>query len=129
MSIVFVQFADETHETIIMAFSEAQDEALWPNIGEVEDDDPRYLAYVNPPIPVEQLAAEARKTRDDLLRNFCDIGVLMIQRELRMGPTIERKAYLNAKLAEVDQYAVALQNVPEQEGFPTTIIWPVAPTE
>lgn len=126
MSIVFVQFSDENESEIIMAFSEAQDPEKWPNIGEVEDDDPRYLAYIN---PRPQLAEAARKTRDDLLRSVCDVGVLAIQRELRLGPTIERKTYLNAKLLEIDRYAVALQAVPQQEGFPETIDWPVVPTE
>jgi hypothetical protein len=124
----YVQFSDETQTTIIRVFGSPQDPSWYTNLGEVEDDDPRYLAYLNPQPSTEELAASARKDRDSLLRDICDTAVLMIQRELRMTVDTDRITYLNAKLVEVDEYAVALQNVPEQEGFPQTIVWPVAPT-
>lgn len=129
MTTVYVQFSDPRQERIINAFSSPQDRAVWPNMGEVEDSDPRYVAFLNPGLSNEALAGSARKIRDDLLRNICDTGVLMIRRAIRLETDAARKTALNAKLAEVDQYALALQAVPEQEGFPTNIVWPVAPTE
>lgn len=129
MTTIYVQFYDPSQEKIINAFSSPQDETVWPNMGEVEEDDQRYIAFINPWLSNEALAESARKTRDDILRNFCDIGVLMIQRAIRMEADAAKKVALNAKLAELDAYAVALQDVPQQEGFPTNIVWPVAPTE
>lgn len=77
----------------------------------------------------EQKAIDLRAERDLLLRNVYDVSVIWVQRELRLaagdGPRITA---LNAKLAELDAYAVALQDVPEQPGFPTTINWPTPPT-
>jgi len=78
--------------------------------------------------PSDVLAIAARQIRDGLLRNICDAGVLMIQRELRLTSDPARITYLNAKLQEVDEYAVLLLGVPEQPSFPQTITWPVAPT-
>lgn len=71
----------------------------------------------------EQLAAAVRVRRDTLLRTVYDPAVAMLQRSLRLGN--EASA---AKLAEFDAWAVALQNVPEQPGFPHTIDWPEQPT-
>lgn len=126
---IYVQFSDETETKIIMTFAGPQNPEYWNNLGEVEENDPRYLEWLNPTPSTGELAAAARLTRDGLLRDICDTGVLMIQRELRMTSDSERITYLNGKLIEVDQYAVALQGIPEQAGFPQTITWPVAPTK
>jgi len=79
------------------------------------------------PDPI-QLAAEARLQRDNLFRTVSDPGTMMALRALRLATTPEETTYAQGKLAEVDAYAVALQGIAEQAGFPTTIIWPVAPT-
>lgn len=125
----FVQFSDASKSKVISVFAGPQDPNVWQNLGEVGDDDVRYLAFVYPQPSAEDLANAARAKRDGLLRNVCDAGVLMIQREIRRTNDAAKKAALNAKLTALDQYAVALQAVPEQEGFPLTIDWPVAPTE
>lgn len=76
-----------------------------------------------PPASQEVLAGSARAHRDALLRDVYDPAVAMLQRAQRMGTPGAK-----AKLAEFDAWAVALQNVPEQAGFPHNIDWPEQPT-
>lgn len=76
-----------------------------------------------------ELAAAARQIRETLLRGIYDPGINMALRAIRMAATPEEIAYAEGKVAELDSYAEALQNVPEQVGFPQNIVWPVAPTQ
>lgn len=73
------------------------------------------------------LAAAARQERDHLLSTIYDRGILMAMRGLRMATTPEEESYAEQKIMELDNYAEALQDIPEQEGFPLTINWPDAP--
>ena len=41
----YVQFSDEKKTEVISVFGSAQDPDVHPHLGEVEDDDPRYLAF------------------------------------------------------------------------------------
>lgn len=75
----------------------------------------------------EQLANQARSQRDALLSSVYDKGVLIVQRAIRLNGDADGK--LAAKLHQLDEYAVALQSVPSQDGFPQAITWPTAPTE
>lgn len=77
-----------------------------------------------PPAGEEVLAADARAKRDSLLRNVYDTAVAMLQRAQRMGIS-----GAEAKLAEFDAWAVALQAIPEQSGFPHNIDWPTQPSK
>lgn len=87
-------------------------------------------AWVDPPPPSDEaLAAEARNERDQLLVNVYDKGINMALRALRIASTPEEKAYAEGKVSELDLYAEALISLPEQAGFPQTIIWPIAPTK
>lgn len=52
-----IQFADSTEQTIVAYFSCPQDPDAWPNQGTVEDNDPRYIAFINPPETLAQKAA------------------------------------------------------------------------
>ncbi|VVO42189.1 hypothetical protein PS712_05983 [Pseudomonas fluorescens] len=49
--IKYVQFVDESRTQIQGEFGNSQDREVYPNQGEVEDDDPRYLEFINPPAP------------------------------------------------------------------------------
>lgn len=82
-----------------------------------------------PPDPqtIEQLAASARNERDQLLKSVYDPGINMALRALRMSTTPEEQSYAEGKIVELDNYAQALEDVPEQSGFPQTINWPVMP--
>lgn len=80
-----------------------------------------------PPAPIEDMAILERKNRDDLLRSVYDPGINIALRALRMASTPEQTSYAEAKVAELDIYAEALLDIPEQPGFPLSINWPVAP--
>lgn len=78
----------------------------------------------DPPAPSdEQLAVVVRAQRDALLRNVYDPAVAMLQRAIRMGDDS-----VTGKLAEFDAWAIALQAIPEQPGFPQDVVWPTQPT-
>lgn len=76
-----------------------------------------------------ELAASARMQRDAILRAVYDPGILMAQRAFRLASSAPDKAYANGKIIELDNYAEALTAIPDQAGFPRTIIWPTAPTK
>jgi hypothetical protein len=44
---VFVPFSDATEAKILSVFACAQDPSVWPNQGQVDDDDPRLVAFQN----------------------------------------------------------------------------------
>lgn len=79
----------------------------------------------DPPAPSdEKIAAAVRNRRDALLREVYDPAASMLQRAIRLG-----NQNASVKLAEFDAWAVALQEVPEQEGFPHDIAWPTQPSQ
>lgn len=71
-------------------------------------------AHLNPPVDPEQLADAARAQRDSLL-TACDWVVMRAQ---ELGEPVPQ---------EWADYRQALRDVPQQEGFPETIEWPVEP--
>ena len=76
-----------------------------------------------------QLANNARLERERQLRATYDPGINMALRALRMASTPEQTAYAEGKIEELDAFAEALIGIPDQPGFPQTIIWPIAPTK
>lgn len=51
MSIIYVQFSDASETAIAAVFGCGQDPDAYPNQGQIEDTDPRYLALLNPARP------------------------------------------------------------------------------
>lgn len=74
------------------------------------------VKHVNAIIQPEQLASEARATRDRLL---AESDFYLMQDY----PIMERT------LAEVKEYRKKLRDITEQEGFPSDITWPEKPAE
>ena len=94
--------------------------------------DGEFFAPEPDPIPGttnEELARIARLDRYDRLRSIYDPGIMMALRALRMASTPEKKAYAEGKVSELDIYAEDLLSIPDQPGFPQTIVWPIAPTK
>lgn len=104
----------------------------------------QYAALVNSGLPIDwsgplpqpldvsestdqDTARIARRQRDALLRNVYDPAVAMLQRSARIDP--DNAEQYTAKLAEFDAWAVALQAIPEQEGFPQNVVWPEQPSK
>lgn len=77
----------------------------------------------------EKLAESARTEREILLRSIYDPGIMMALRALRMASTTEETDYAEGKIEELDNYAEVLIAIPDQAGFPQTIVWPTAPTK
>lgn len=74
------------------------------------------------------LAAKVRTQRDGLLRSTYDPGILMALRALRRATTPEEISYAEGKIVELDDYAELLLTIPDQPGFPQTVVWPETPT-
>lgn len=47
MTLLYVQFADESEEVIISYFGSPNDPDVWPNQGTVDTSDPRWAVYWN----------------------------------------------------------------------------------
>lgn len=77
----------------------------------------------------DELAFAIRQTRDMLLRTVYDPGISMALRALRMSATPEITEYAEGKIVELDTYAENLLSVPDQVGFPQSVIWPDQPTK
>ncbi|MEE3504822.1 tail fiber assembly protein [Pseudomonas sp. 10C3] len=52
MTIAYVQFSDETETKIVSVFGGPQDPNVYPNQGEVDDTDQRYIDYFHPPVDI-----------------------------------------------------------------------------
>lgn len=75
----------------------------------------------------EFVAAQVRTERDRLLRKVYDPMAVQLARDLRRATDEEEKAALSELLLAWDNYATVLQGIPEAEGFPYNVTWPVAP--
>ena len=78
----------------------------------------------------EAAASEVRKIRDRLLQES-DKYMMIDRMDLGSATTFltflsKLKSVLSGKYA---QYRQALRDVPQQEGFPFNIVWPVVPEE
>ncbi|GAB6176170.1 hypothetical protein JCM16814_10610 [Desulfobaculum senezii] len=84
-----------------------------------------------PPEPTEaELATQARTERDRLMREVYDPAVMQLLRKRRvLLSASDDVAGIDARLAEWDAYADALEVVPDQPGFPNSIEWPEAPSD
>lgn len=69
MEKVYVQFADELEESIIAVFSCPQDETTYPNQGEIEVGDERYVEFLSPVVIGEVTQDPLEKLRSFLLAN------------------------------------------------------------
>ena len=79
--------------------------------------------------PADNKGIEAynqRLERDRRLEEY-DKRVQRVLRELRRATVRGKIEELEAEVAALDDYAVLLQDVPSQPGFPEDIVWPVMP--
>ena len=78
---------------------------------------PTTWSRTQPPPTAEQLAAKVRAERDARI-NTVTWRYERQARETRLGIP------LTDDIAELDAYIQALADVPEQEGFPSQVVWP-----
>jgi hypothetical protein len=79
---------------------------------------------VDPPAwTVEQIAASVRRQRDALLAPVADA----LQRDLLQKAYHQPATLSDAQANALAVYAQALRDVPQQAGFPASVIWPEPP--
>lgn len=66
MSTVFVQFSDATQTALVSVFGGPQDLDAFPNQGEIDVDDPRYLEFVGRGWANYQRTAQDALNRSDI---------------------------------------------------------------
>lgn len=116
----FVQFSDASQTVVVSVFGCVQDETFFPNQGEVEDDDPRYLQFINPQPTPEQILAAKQAQKTDLL-NSASIAMTPIYLALQLGEASD-SVTVSAKAWRA--YYVALQAVDITVDTP---VWPTPP--
>lgn len=123
MATVIVTFKDSTEAVVTGYYAAPQDPDLYPNLGEIEEDDQRYLDFLarqNPPIdPVAVATAE----RDRLL-GLAAIRVGPLQDAVDLGTASKAES---ASLKAWKQYRVDVNRIQSQAGFPDKIEWPAFP--
>jgi hypothetical protein len=82
-------------------------------------------------LPAQQaaMAGPARAERNRQLSEIYDIGVQIVRREIDMTVDQSYIAALIVKRTELHEYANLLCDVPQQSGFPVTIVWPDIPAK
>ena len=133
---VYVQFSDETQTVVIGFFGAPQDPEIWPNMDEVEESDPRYLAYMNPPpdildIQSAKLAALKQLAEAQKVALTNRIGVINEAVEYEMASPEELAELPQRVQQRTDwgKYAVLLGRVISQAGWPHEVAWPAQPAE
>ena len=118
----YVQFSDSQETKIVTVFGCPQDPVYWPNQGTVEDDDPRYLEFLNPQPTPEQLLAEKQAQKSQLLTS-ASIAMTPIYMALQLGDATD-DVTVSAKAWRA--YYVALEAVDITVDSPA---WPTPPSQ
>ena len=132
----YVQFADETEMVVVSVFCGPQDPAEHNFLGEVADDDPRYLAFVSPPpdllainsAKLRELVKLAASQKSALSNRIADLEFSIEDGTAAPGEDAELVAR-KAKLVLWFRYSSSLGRVTAQSGWFTTVVWPVQPAE
>lgn len=139
MALMYVRFADQYEQVIDGVFGgsmEANPQSIevYPYQGEVEDSDPRYVSFVNPPpdylaINSAKLQALTQLASAQKIAITERISTLNDAIDLEMA-TPEEEAELPIRTAQLKQwktYAVLLGRVTSQVGWPPEVVWPTQP--
>jgi len=130
---IYVQIIDGR---ITAVFWSPQDPEYWPGLVVMEDDDPRYLAWLNPPVDVlavqsaklqslTQLAAAQKAALTDRVSTLND----SIELEMATTQEVAELPVRTAQLKQWKTYAVLLGRVTSQSGWPSEVTWPTQPAE
>ncbi|WP_027921483.1 tail fiber assembly protein [Pseudomonas sp. URMO17WK12:I12] len=120
MSVIHVQFADDTEAVVMTVFGCVQGPEI-PNQGEIEEEDPRYLSFLESRLPSAKDSAESLLL--EKLRN-AELNIAPLRYADELGESNDDD---QVQLLAWKKYAVALIRVRTQAGFPQIIEWPVAP--
>jgi hypothetical protein len=102
-------------------FAGPQDQEVYPNQGEVSDDDARYLAFIASTLPPALDQSDIAAAQRDALLAFAAIRIAPLQDAIDLD---EATAEEIAGLKEWKQYRIALNRL----DLTTNIVdWPLAP--
>lgn len=118
MTTIHVQFSDSSKTKIISAFGSPQDDEAWPNQGEVEDTDQRYVDFVTSLSP--SAAEIAAGTRDSLLSEAA-VRIAPLQDAADLGSATSDESAL---LTKWKQYRIDVSRV---DLAADPLVWPAAP--
>ena len=132
--IIYVQFSDATKTKIVTVFGGPQNPDDFDFLGEVEDDDPMYLDFINPQpsilevqsaklLALNQLASSQKTALASRVETLSDA----VELEMATPAEIAELPIRKAQLVEWKRYAVFLGRVTSQEGWPPEVEWPVQP--
>lgn len=139
----YVQFSDASQMAVVSVFGCPQDLTEYPNQGEVPDDDPRYLAFIDPPpdylaingAKLQQLIQLAAAQKSALANRIGDLesaieNIGVEGREEYAATQAEEAEYpvRKTQLTKWKDYSISLGRVTAQPGWHTVVTWPVQPT-
>ncbi|MCF7544353.1 tail fiber assembly protein [Pseudomonas petrae] len=118
MAIHFVEFSDQDQSSIRTVFASAQDAEIYQCQGEVGDDDPRYMAFVDSMTPSK---LELNKAGRDRLLQIATLSIAPLQDAVDLDDaTVSETALLKAW----KQYRVAVNRIDLTGDIAE---WPVQP--
>ncbi len=127
----FVQIIDNKVTALFSCF---QDPDVWPGVIEVEDDDPRYVAFINPPpdllainSAVLQSANQLAAAQKTALANRIGVIKDAIEFEEATPAELAELPVRETQLTAWKRYAVLLGRVTAQAGWYATVVWPEQP--
>lgn len=131
---IYVQL--DSNDKVVAMFSAPQDPEYWPGVVEVEEDDPRYKAFLNPPrdLLVDQLVALQSRTQLSMAQKLAlsdRVGTLNDAIELEIATPAEEAELVtrSLQLKMWKTYGVLLGRVTSQEGWPALAEWPLQPAD
>lgn len=114
----YIQFTDASKSVITSEFGNTQDPDVYQNQGEVEDDDPRYIAFIDSMTPS---TSELAKAERDRLLQLAAIRIAPLQDALDLD---DATAEEGALLKKWKQYRVALNRL---DLYADPVQWPSQP--
>lgn len=122
-SIIYVQFESADQTNIKAVFWAPQDPDVWPGVVQLEDDDERYLEFLNPTPTFEQVLASARVKRDRLV-SYATLKINPLQDAVDIDEaTGEDLVLLNGW----KKYRSDLGKAEGRPGWPESTQWPSPP--
>jgi hypothetical protein len=137
----YIQIVDGV---VVAAFTSPQDASVWAGIEEVEDDDLRYLSFVNPPpdylainsAKLQQLTQLAAAQKTALANRISDLESAIenigIEGQEEFAATSDEQAEYpvrKTQLTKWKNYSILLGRVTAQTGWYSVVTWPAQPAE
>ncbi|MEF9673498.1 tail fiber assembly protein [Pseudomonas sp. PCH446] len=119
---IFVQFADETPPRIIAVFFVPQDPEYWPGLIEMQEDDPRYQAYLHPELQPAAIL-KAKQDQKDALLAAASQSMARISVSLQLGDATDAET-MTAKAWQAYYRALTLVDITVDSP-----VWPVPPAQ